>query len=266
MTFKDGAAQPKSPLSMGLDAVRLLGDAIESMSEQGDVSGLEQVFSKLALSVGVSADAFSPAVEKALHQAEQIKADFGPQLKKTAAEVTCQFSLRQPFVSLGCVRLHEKSEGKWVLSILDNEPIETIRSLDARVLVERSVTYIEQVEAALKDIDGFAENLKRAYATAKGDNCDRVSANLLMVLCSHGRQLKKHASSSGHIDIKTGFTRAQFSYLLGALKHSQSGFPLHYHGATQHESQPERYIAVPESPDPRVICECHRITAITINI
>jgi len=265
MTSKNSAMQTKEPLTMGLESVRVLSDAISSLRDLGDVDGLEQVLAKLAIATGVSTEVLSPTISLARHRAEQIAADFGQLLKKTAGAAACEFTLKLPFISLGCVRLHKKSECKWSLSVLDNEPIETIRALDARILVEKSIAQIETVEATLKNLVEFEATLKSAYVFAKGDNCDRVSANLLMVLCSHGSKLKKHASSSGQMDIKAGLTRAQFGYLLSALRHSMSGSSFQYHGATQSESQSDKYIAVPESPNPRVLCDCGRVTAITIN-
>lgn len=265
MPLKTRHGQSIDPLPGALRTIGELAAAIAALQERGDIEGLNKVFDDFCAATEIQQDAFSTIISKANKRSEQLRKEFGHEIRELTRAVNCACDIKLPYVTIGCVKLHEKSQGRWELSVLDSEAITSFRAKLAEDLVENALEQIKAIEVALGKVDEFVRDLRKAYVFAKSDKVDRVSANLLMLLTSYGRNLKKYLSSSGDLIGGGGFSRAQFGFLLSAAHRAVPRDSIIMHGATQNDNKPEKYVSVPKSVDPRELCEYRRITSLTIS-
>ena len=247
------------------EAVKAIEIATRDLMERGDVLTLEELLPKLASALGVPTVVFDSITDRAQATAEQLRAAMGKDLHDCAEKAGCDAEFKPPYVSVGCVTYHEKPPGEWSLSILDSVVIDTIRTTSGDVLVEHAVQRIKNIESALGTIDSFSQDLKIAHSAICTTRSDPAPANLLMLLCSHGKSLRRLLSSSEKTRFEQGFSRAQFGYMLSCLAQRESSGGVRLIGATQHDTKsPQRYIAVPNNPDPRRTAGSRRVSAISI--
>ena len=194
----------------------------------------------------------------------------GGALKSAAKEAACHFDFRPPNAEFGCVLLRENRPGRWALSILDNVAVETLSSTDGSWLGKAALRHITGIEKSLDRVDQFAHELAEAALVCRRAEAGPVPANLLMLLTSFGRGLKRELTSSNGSTGRAGVARAEFGYLLSRvhrLAKEKDAYPrLSFSGAAQGDAaKAHQFIAVPDSDDPRQRTNRRLVSAITVS-
>lgn len=272
MSRRQTRSEITDPLKSAFDAVRTIDETVPALIEYGDLSGIDQLVKRLASALKISPEILAPLSEQARARIEEQRANTGRKLRQAAEVMGCEVQYRPPYVSVGCVTLHEKRPGEWSLAVLDGVVLETIRTTNGKVLAEHAFAKIEEIESALQKTDAFIEDLQAAREAVRGSATNPIPVNLLMVLGSHGRSLKKLLTSADNLGAGQGLSRAQFGYLLSRVAHqgSESGksaiLKLRFSGATQHDTkQPQHFIPIPDNSDPRRMTGHRRVTSVTIS-
>jgi hypothetical protein len=241
------------------DATKALATALRKLREHGDIATLKRSFKTLEKELELQVDIFAPAIADVEAGLKCARERLGNELKQLAREANCEFKYVPPHITFGCVTLQEKTTGVWELSVLDGVPLETIRTVGASRLANRAVWHIEQIEAALAKSEAFLEILAAAYEMARvsAPEASQFSPNLLMLLASFGRTLKKQLVSVSGSEVRP-LTRAQFGFLLERIRRMRNELEatsiptLRFEGAVvQVTHQPSRFVAIPNGTDPR---------------
>lgn len=265
-----GTQDPKKQASL---AVEQLGFALNELIDQGNLSGVEKVVADLSSTIGLEETAVAPLLHRAREEAGRRPVGFDPELRAAAQKEGCAFESKHPYLLFGCITLHEKKPGEWTLSILDGVQVETIRSRRANVVAEHCIAQIVRIEDVLGRANALTEDILTAWDVLRGSapGHDSISANLLMVLASHGRGLKNVLVSADAGERRSPLSRAQFGYLLarisrGADNGLPSGIKIRFSGADQARTKnPANYIAIPENDDPRRTTGRRLVSTITIS-
>jgi hypothetical protein len=262
------ADQDSDPAKEALAGLKSFSGSLEALIEQGAFAEVRRIVGKLGSSLELEKDALEPFLKKAEARITEQAKVTTRDLKDAAASSEIEVEVRSPYVSVGCVRLHEKKPGEWTVSVLDNVPGAVIRTSNGSLLAERAVGIIEGVERRLRDGEGFLESLSLA---ASAFDLAKVPVNPLMVLCSHGRGLKKGFSSADTLPPRDGLSRGEFGHLLAWIKaegasETSEGARIHFHGATQQETnRAHQFVPVPDRPEPRKILKHRLISRISIS-
>jgi hypothetical protein len=260
------------------DAPKVALDAIEtvlrSTCETGDTKDFVKLLHGLGDTLGLSNEVLDSLSNRMRTKIDDLRRDVWRDLRDEAEKFGVEVQCRPPYATLGAVKLEQKPSGDWALSVHDSVILETFRDAPGRLIAERVIDRIEKIEAALKDVRPFAEALVFASESVSGSQAGEVSANVLMVMSSFGRSLKKCLTSSDHLPATSpGLSRAQFGYLLCRLsdlgfESTDPGIPsLRFHGATQFDTkQTYRYVSVPKNSDPRRISDAQLVAKITVSV
>lgn len=251
-----------------------LAGAIASLRSQGNIKEFTAAVKYVQTKLDLPTEVVDQWVAKAEQEAPKIRHTLGSGLKEIAERNGCSFDFRPPYISFGCVMLHERIPETWDLSVLDGVVIESLSTQDAASLSGAALTQINRIQEALSKEEPFAKGLIAAYnwlRQAKTKPEDRfVAPNLLMVLCTYGKGLRKQLTSAVSTTPVSPLSRAEFSYLLARVRSRAmagvKGFPkLEFHGATQLVTKdPSRFISIPNQDDPHQTTHSDPIAGIAL--
>lgn len=264
------SAEANDAAKTGTEAAKTVRLAIDAMINAGEFAGIEKVVKELARRLDIPREAFSDLLERARQAVDAGRAKTGEALKTAAKEAGCQFDYRPPNAEFGCVLLRERSPGQWSLSILDNVSIETCSTTDGSALGEVALRHITEIEKALGGVDQFAKDLVESATACRRTDNGPLPANLLMLLTSFGRGLKRELVSSKGTSNRPGLSRAEFGFLLARLhrlaRKDQEYPQLSFVGAAQGDAaKAHHFLAVPDADDPRKKSNRRLISAITVS-
>ena len=234
-----------------------LAARVASVKADGNLAEARRLAADLQNLLGIAPEALAPWLQEVEDASKGIRASLGGELKAAAEDVGCQFDFRPPYVSMGCVTLHEVSTGTWNLSVLDGVTLESLHTHSAATLAQAARRHIDAIQETLSKARPFAKTLVAAYDLLRQSQPDQshFSPNLLMALPRYGRGLKKELTSA--VEEGTPLSRAQFGFLLSHI-HSRGGewgddaVRLDFKGATQHVTRdPFRFVSLPGEDDPR---------------
>lgn len=264
-TGSNAVTDPKTILEMVQYARQALGD-------RGDGTALEQLVAGLAAELRLPEAAIAEELARDRERVDERRRRIGPELLEAAQAANCTAEYKHPFVTVGCVTFKEVKPGEWKMSILDSIQVGTVNTGSGKILVEQAVARIVEIEESLRRTEAFAKDLLTASDALLAGASRPVPLNVVMVLCSQGTWLSKALASSHRLAGERGLSRAQFGFLIAnVLQLSADGtsskirLRIRLHGATQSDTkQPNRYIAVPDSVDPRRESKSRMITSATI--
>jgi len=256
---RSNISDPKNEASR---AIEQLDAAFEELVDQGNLAGLVEMVNNLASIMGLDETALVPFLERVKRESSAVPHEFFKGLEELAREEECDFANRRPFISFGCVTIREndKKPGEWSLSILDGVQVERVRTRRPETLAARCLEHIVRIEDALSKTKAIAEDIQVAWEVLRGvfPTVDSVPANLLMLLASHGKRLRKLIESADQLWNKNGLSRAQFGFVLSRIQRGAASgteeFPIRVdtRGAPQGKAQdPRNYIPIPEADSPR---------------
>lgn len=236
---------------------KALAEAASVVCAEGNLAGAQRIAACVQNLLDASPDALKPWLDKAQGATSRLRHSLGADLRDLAASHRCHFDFRPPYITFGCVTLHERTAGIWELSILDGVTIDTLPTQSATTIANAAFNHIRAIEDSLKDAKLFAKTLGAAYQWLRHVIPERTffSPNLLMLLCTHGRGIRRQLTSS--LDSGAPISRAQFGFLLSRVHTAgqswgKEGVRLEYHGATQHVTKDaSRFVSLPGSDDPR---------------
>lgn len=248
---------------------------LEQLVLEANIQAIDQVEEIFALEFGFPVKSLSEFRKRASALIDEQRSNFNRELQEVAEQSMCQVQNRTPHVSVGCVVFKQKKDkndewsGEWSVSVIDHVEIEVIRTYSGRFLAEHALRIIKKIENALEDSSKFIQDLLYVREVMRGANDNSLPANLMMVLCSHGRALKKLLKSSDSLQLEKGLSRAQFGFLLRRISEINMGSSspkISLIGATQLDTkQVQSFISVPDKDTPRSITHFKSITSIKIN-
>lgn len=258
------------PTAQALAAIKAIEAAFKTLVAEADVSAIDKLLGELALALDVPTSILSPASERVRTTLLQQRGSLANDLREIAEARGCEVRCPLPYVSVGCVTLHERRPNEWSLSVLDDVPIQTIRTTNGRSLAAHALRVIDDIESFLEKWRSFTKDLRSARDALRRANDDTIPANALMLLCAHGSALHALLTSPRGAPADPGISRAQFGFLLRRLADEAGtasiGLTLAFSGATQHDTRhPEHYISIPDVPDPRRHCGHRRVASVTLS-
>jgi hypothetical protein len=212
---------------------------------------LNLVAQSLSLPIG----AFSVYQEKQQEIIQKSRREMGETLRKISEKEKCSSEFRPPNAFFGCVNFSERKPNTWDISVLDDIPLTTVETVDAKILADIALEIIVGIESALEKTKVFAKNLENTYRLLQeSTHFQVISANILMLFLSSDKNLKSHLISAEDTS-RTSISRAQMAYLLKALKQGHKldkPLEISFTGATQHSmKEPYLYLSLPSFLDPR---------------
>jgi hypothetical protein len=228
--------------------------ALRRLAESGQAASLQKAIGALATELSVPIDAFSELIATADAAAKDSRRKIGDDLRQAATDAACAFEFRLPFVTFGCVTLHEKDVGVWELTILDKTVLRTLRTLRASELAAAALEQIVAIENVLQRSGDIGKEMATAYESfQRAGGGEEISPNLLMLLCSHGRDLRKHLAL-GSAPSPSLLSRPQMGFLLRRLVKDSTSQDKRWRlkPATIHVTKDShRYVSVPKTEGPR---------------
>jgi len=258
---------------VGCDAAANLGQAISNLVEAGAVQVLEKLLQRLAASTSQGIETFEGILRQAKDTQTRLEARVSSDITRSARTAKCEVRCNPPFYTIGCVTIHHGKSGKWDLTVLDKVVVESTTVASGTSLAQLATAQISQIENSLSNVERFREILLEICKVLPKSLLQELPVNLLLLLCSQGRHLRKALTSGPHGPESNCVSRAQLGYLLSHLvKQPSSGkkqkrLELKFVGATQHDTAANHsYIAVPESDDPKKMTEPRMVRAVKLDV
>lgn len=250
---------------------RLIAEQIQSLKSSGNTTELSTLLRELNNVLSLSWDVYAPIISEAEANEQRLANQTPKELKEVADGEGVQFSAHPPFYRAGCIKLKRKEKrfDQWELSALDNVVVETIQASSGRMVMERVLVRIKEIEATLQRAQAYAKELKTAYSLLQESSAglEKVSPNLLMVLTAT-KNLRKILISGDASEAPQKLSRAAFGYLLAKLNKEavDNGLQIELKPATQLEtSKPQAFLSVPiGSLNPRELSEARSIAAVKV--
>ncbi len=241
-----------------------LAGAITSLRAEGNLKAFTDAVKYIQKALDLPNETAEQWIAKAEQEAPKIRQSLGAGLKEAAQKNGCGFEFRPPYISFGAITFHERNPGTWELSIMDGVVIETLSTQNADSLATAALAKIKRIKDVLDKDEMHVKNLVAAYDWLQLSSTENrhVSPNLLMLLCTYGKGLRKQLTSATANAVQP-LSRAEFSYLLARIHRRAAegikGFPkLAFHGAIHVVTKdPSRFISIPGTDDPCQIEQRH---------
>ena len=242
-----------------------LAGAITSLCAEGNLKAFTDAVKYMQKTLDLPNETIEQWIAKAEQEAPKIRQSLGAGLKEAAQKNSCGFEFRPPYISFGAVTFHERTPGTWELSIMDGVVIETLSTQNAASLATAALAKIKRIKDVLDKDELHVKNLVAAYDWLRLSSTENryVSPNLLMLLCTYGKGLRKQLTSAATANSVQPLSRAEFSYLLARIHRRAAegikGFPkLAFRGAIHVVTKdPSRFISIPGTDDPCQIEQRH---------
>ena len=242
-----------------------LAGAITSLCAEGNLKAFTDAVKYMQKTLDLPNETAEQWIAKAEQEAPKIRQSLGAGLKEAAQKNGCGFEFRPPYISFGAVTFHERNPGTWELSIMDGVVIEALSTQNADSLATAALAKIKRIKDVLDKDEMHVKNLVAAYDWLQLSSTENryVSPNLLMLLCTYGKGLRKQLTSAMTANSVQPLSRAEFSYLLARIHRRAvegiKGFPkLAFRGAIHVVTKdPSRFISIPGTDDPCQIEQRH---------